>query len=110
MTSLSEPASKPKSDQKFEYTRGYMMLEPAHEQRSRLNDIQGTLALVQFLSIKDQAAFNRYRSACQYAVGEVGGQRTHDVGIDQYLARGEMHFQAITVDQFPSSEAAQKNL
>jgi hypothetical protein len=84
------------------------MLEPTHEQRSRLKDIQGSLTLVQFLSVKDQAAFDRYRAAFKNAVGGAGGRRTHDVRIDQYLAGGEMHFHAITVDQFPSGEAALK--
>jgi len=82
------------------------MLEPTNKQQSALNDIQGTLALVQFLAIKDQDAFSDYRSASERTVQKVGGQRTHGVHIDQYLAGGEMHYQTITVDVFPSNRAA----
>ena len=83
------------------------MLEPTIQQRSALKDIQGTFALVQFLAIKDQDAFDHYLSASKRTVQKVGGQRTHGVHVDQYLAGGEMGYQAITVDLFPSSEAAQ---
>ena len=84
------------------------MLEPTIQQRSALEDIQGTFALVQFLAIKDQDAFDHYRSASNRTVQKAGGQRTHGVHIDQVLAGGEMDYQAITVDIFPSNEAAQK--
>jgi len=82
------------------------MLEPTNEQRSALKDIQGALALVQFLAIKDQNAFDHYRSASKRTVQDIGGQRTHGVNIDQVLAGGEMNYQAITVDIFPSNGAA----
>jgi len=52
---------------------GVFMLEPTNEQRSALKDFQGTLALVQFLAIKDQDAFDHYRSASELAVQEAGG-------------------------------------
>jgi uncharacterized protein (DUF1330 family) len=84
------------------------MLEPTNEQRSAFKDVQGTLALVQFLAIKDRDAYNHYRSASERAVQDIGGQRTHGVNIDQVLAGGEMHYQSITVDIFPSNEAALK--
>ena len=83
------------------------MLEPSDKQRSALNDIQGTFALVQFLVIKDQDAFVHYRSSSERTVQKAGGQRTHCVHIDQYLAGGEMHYQVITVDLFPSNKTAQ---
>ncbi|MFA9402978.1 MAG: hypothetical protein ACERKY_07915 [Anaerolineales bacterium] len=83
------------------------MLEPSDKQRSALNDIQGTFALVQFLVIKDQDAFVHYRSSSERTVQKAGGQRTHCVHIDQYLAGGEMQYQVITVDLFPSNKAAQ---
>ena len=84
------------------------MLEPTIQQRSALNDIQGALALVQFLAIKDQDTFSHYRPASERIVQKVGGQRSHCVHIDQVLAGGEMHFQVITVDLFPSNMAAQQ--
>ena len=84
------------------------MLEPTIQQRSAFKDIQGTFALVQFLAIKDPGAFDHYRSASERTVQKAGGQRTHCVHIDQVLAGGEMGYQAITVDLFPSHEAALK--
>jgi len=89
-----------------EKATGALLLEPTNEQRSALKDIQGALALVQFLAIQDQDAFVHYLSVSSRTVQEVGGQRTHGVHIDQVLAGGEMPFQAITVDHFPSDQAA----
>jgi hypothetical protein len=82
------------------------MLEPTDNQRSNLDDLQGPLALVQFLAFKDLDAFDHYLSVSKRNIQEVGGQRTHSVRIDQYLAGGEMHYQAITVDIFPTNETA----
>ena len=84
------------------------MLEPSNNQRSALKDIRGTIALVQFLTIKDQNAFAHYRSTCERTVQKIGGQRTHCVHIDQVLAGGDMRYQFITVDLFPSNKAAQE--
>ncbi len=84
------------------------MLEPTIQQRSALKDIQGNLALVQFLAIKDQDVFSHYRLASERIVQIVGGQRSHCVNVDQVLAGGEMLYQVITVDLFPSNEAAQQ--
>lgn len=84
-----------------------MLLEPTHEQRARLQNLpQGQIALVQFLVRQDQTAFEQYLLASERAVKAQGGQRTHGVHIDQVLAGGDMPYQAITVDVFPSSEAA----
>ncbi len=84
-----------------------MTLEPTHEQRAWLQRLEpGTLALVQFLAIRDQSAFEQYRSTSERAVNTQGGQRTHGVHIDQYLAGGDMHYRAITVDLFPSQASA----
>jgi hypothetical protein len=82
------------------------MLEPSEKQRSELNGIQGPLALVQFLVIKDQDAFVHYRSASKRTVQKAGGQRRHSVSVDQILAGGEMPYKAITVDLFPNQETA----
>ena len=82
------------------------MLEPTARQRSAVADMQGTVALAQFLVIKDQDASAGYRSASKRAVQESGGRRTHDVQVDQVLAGGVMPYQAITVDLFPSGKAA----
>jgi len=84
-----------------------MATEPTIEQRTRFQNLpQDQLALVQFLSIKDQTTFVQYRTASERVVKAHGGQRTHDVQVDQILAGGEMPFQAITVDRFPSKNTA----
>ena len=82
------------------------MLEPTEKQRSALAELQGTVALAQFLVIKDQDAFGDYRSASKRAVHKAGGRRAHGVRVDQVLAGGRMPYQAITVDLFPSGKAA----
>jgi hypothetical protein len=84
-----------------------MIIEPTLEQRTQFQKLpQGQLALVQFISIKDQTPFAQYLQASARAVKAHSGQRTHHVQIDQILAGGEMPFQAITVDRFPSRESA----
>ena len=82
------------------------MLDPTARQRSAVADMQGTVALAQFLVIEDQDAFADYRSASERAVQDTGGQRAHGLQVDQVLAGGDMPYQAITVDRFPSGEAA----
>lgn len=84
-----------------------MMLEPTAEQRHRFQNVaQDPLALVQFLAIRDQSAFVKYRKASEDAVRGENGVRTHDVRIGQFLAGGEMAFLAITVDHFTANESA----
>lgn len=84
-----------------------MALEPTHEQSTHIQELApGKLALVQFMVIKDQDAFAHYRSASRKAVREAGGKRTHCLVVDQVLAGGEMPYQAIMVDVFPSPQAA----
>ena len=82
------------------------MLEPTENQRLALAELEGTVVLAQFLVIKDQGAFEGYRSASGRAAQASGGQRAHDLHVDQVLAGGEMPYGAITVDIFPSGEAA----
>jgi len=77
------------------------------EQRAQLEaSASHKPALVKLLTIKDQAAFEDYRSAPERSVREAGGQRTHDLWIDQILTGGELSYQTITVDVFPSNESA----
>jgi hypothetical protein len=84
-----------------------MTMEPTLEQRTRFqNLLHGQLALVQFHSIKNYDAYTQLRLASERRVKAQGGQRTHDVQVDQILAGGEMSFQAITVDRFSSPGAA----
>jgi len=84
-----------------------MALEPIHELSTQIQELApGKLALVQFMAINDQDAFSQYRSASKRAVRQAGGKRTHCVVVDQVLAGGEMPYQAIMVDVFPSPQAA----
>ena len=84
-----------------------MALEPTSQQLSQLQNLPpGELALAQFLAVKDPESFVHYRSASARAVENAGGQRTHDVHIDQFLAGGDMHYSALTVDVFPTPKIA----
>ena len=84
-----------------------MTIEPTLEQRKQFQNLpRGQLALVQFVSLNDISTFMQYNLASERTVEAQAGHRTHSVYIDQYLAGGQMHYQAITVDLFPSSEAA----
>jgi hypothetical protein len=81
-------------------------LEPTPEQRRILETSTGATTLVQFLSVQEHAAFDQYRAASEATVRENGGHRAYGVHIDQVLAGGEMPFQELVVDMFPSGEAA----
>jgi hypothetical protein len=84
-----------------------MTIEPTSEQRAHFQGLaQGEISLAQFLSLREQAVFDRYRAASERTLREVGGQRTHGVQIDQILAGGEMPFHKLVVDRFPSPEEA----
>ena len=84
-----------------------MIHEPTPAQRRQLQQIPaGRLALVQFLAVADPAAFAAYLPAAGRAVAGAGGRNSHAVHIDQVLAGGEMPYEAITVDAFPSGAAA----
>ena len=82
------------------------MLEPTDNQRSDLEDLQGPITLVQFHVVRNQSAFEHYRSASERAVIGGGGQCKYAAHIDQILAGGEMRYHIITVDLSPTSEAA----
>lgn len=82
------------------------MLGPTDRQREETKDLHGNIALVQFQVIQEQSEFEHYRSASGRAVIEAGGKRTHDMLVDQILAGGELKYQAITIDLFPSGQAA----
>ena len=81
-------------------------MEPTPEQRRILESSTRAITLVQFLSVQEQAAFDQYRAASEATVRENGGHRDYGVHIDQVLAGGEMPFQELVVDMFPSGEAA----
>ena len=84
-----------------------MTIEPTRQQRTQFQNLpHGQLALVNFLSIKDQSAYAHYIQASEREINTQSGHRTHHVQVDQFLAGGEMPFQAIAVDRFPSRESA----
>ena len=71
-----------------------------------LGEVNGPMALAQFLAVQEQAAFRSYRATSETVVRQKGGHRAYGVCIDQVLAGGEMPFQELAVDMFPSGEAA----
>ena len=83
-----------------------MALEPNSVQRDRMLSHEKTkLTLVQFLVGKDPAGFNEYFIQTRQAVLNEGGSRKHQLIIDQTLTGGELPYQFLTVDSFPSSQA-----
>jgi len=71
-----------------------------------LERISGAITLAQFLAVQDQEAFKRYQAVSEAVVREKGGHRAFGVHVDQVLAGGELPFQELAVDVFPSGEKA----
>ncbi len=83
-----------------------MALEPNSVQRDRMLSYGKTkLTLVQFLVGKDPATNKEYFTQTRQAVLAEGGKRAHQLFIDQTLTEGELPYQFLTVDSFPSSQA-----
>ena len=83
-----------------------MALEPNSVQRDHMLSHERTkLTLVQFLVGKDPAGVEEYFTHTRQAVLNEGGGREHQLIIDQTLTGGELPFQFLTVDSFPSSQA-----
>jgi len=83
-----------------------MALEPTSVQRDKmLSQGKNKLTLIQFLVSRDPAAAREYLRQTNSAVAGEGGTREHQLRIDQLLTKGEMPFQYLTVDKFPSSQA-----
>ena len=83
-----------------------MALEPSSIQRDRmLANGKTKLILVQFLVMKDMKVAHNYLSSTDQAVQNENGTRDHQLRIDQLVTGGEMPYQYLTVDSFPSSQA-----
>jgi len=83
-----------------------MALEPSSIQRDKmLAHGKKKLNLVQFLVIKEPGTAQEYLKITRQAVQKEGGSREHQLQIDQVITRGEMPYQFLTVDNFPSSQA-----
>ena len=83
-----------------------MALEPSSIQRDRMLAKGKTkLTLVQFLVMKDIKAAQEYLKITNQTVLKEGGTRDHQLWIDQLVTGGEMPYQYLTVDSFPSSQA-----
>ena len=83
-----------------------MAIEPTSIQRDKmLAQGKTKLTLVQFLVRKDPSTMEEYLALSQQATLAEGGSRDHQLKIDQLLTGGEMPYQYLTVDSYPSSEA-----
>ena len=83
-----------------------MALEPTSVQRDKmLAQGKNKLCLVQFLVLKDVGTEREYLSTSSQAVRKEAGAREHQLRIDHLITNGDMPFQYLTVDKFPSSEA-----
>ncbi len=83
-----------------------MAIEPTSIQRDRMLSFEKSkLTLVQFLTFKDLAFSLDYLNQSEQSVIKEGGSRAHQLIIDQVLAGGEMPYQYLIIDNFPSSLA-----
>jgi hypothetical protein len=83
-----------------------MALEPSSIQRDRmLAQGKTKLILVQFLVLKDLELVQDYLKTTSRAVQKEGGNREHQLKIDQVITAGESPYQYLTVDRFPSSQS-----
>ncbi len=83
-----------------------MAIEPTSIQRDKmLAQGKTKLTLVQFLVRKDPSTMEEYLALSQQATLAEGGSRDHQLKIDQLLTGGEMPYQYLTVDSYPSSDA-----
>ena len=83
-----------------------MVLEPSSVQRDRMLSHEKTkLTLIQFLIGKDRKALEDLLGATRKAVLVQGGNRDHQLLIDQVLSPGELTHRYLIVDSFPSSQA-----
>jgi hypothetical protein len=83
-----------------------MALEPTSVQRDRMLAFgKSKLSLVQFLVAENPQAIKDYLFQSQGIVQAEKGTRCHQLKIDLTLTKGDMPYQYITVDNFPSSQA-----
>ena len=83
-----------------------MALEPSSVQRDRMLARGKTkLILVQFLVVKDIGSVQDYLNVTKQIVEQEGGTRKHQLKIDQVITIGELPYQYLTVDRFPSSQS-----
>jgi hypothetical protein len=83
-----------------------MAIEPTSVQRDRmLAQGKTKLTLVQFLVMKELEATREYFSLTGHATLAEGGTRDHQLRINQLLTGGELPFQYLTVDSYPSSQS-----
>ena len=83
-----------------------MAIEPTSVQRDQMLSRGKTkLTLAQFLVMKDPEPIEQYLSETGRATVAEDGSRDHQLKVDQVLTGGEMPYQYLTVDSFPSSQA-----
>ena len=83
-----------------------MAIEPNSVQRDRmLAGGKTKLTLAQFLVFNDPPFDREYLETTRKSVSAEGGVRDHQFKIDQLLTGGELPYQYLIVDSFPSSQA-----
>ncbi len=82
-----------------------MAIEPTSIQRDQMLSRGKTkLTLAQFLVMKDPELIEQYLLETGRATVAEDGSRDHQLKVDQVLTGGEMLYQYLTVDSFPSSQ------
>ncbi|NQS91408.1 MAG: hypothetical protein HQ574_03280 [Chloroflexi bacterium] len=83
-----------------------MPIEPTSIQRDKMLVLdQKKRTLVQFLSGGNDSLLTEYLSLTRKATLDEGGERVFQTRIDQVLSGGELPFQYITVDSYPTSDS-----
>ncbi len=83
-----------------------MAIEPTSIQRDRmLAQGKTKLSLAQFLVVKDPGLIQEYLAATRNTTLAENGKRIHQLKIDQVVVGGELGYQYLTVDSYPSSQA-----
>lgn len=76
-------------------------------------DAAEPLALLRFLRVRDQAAFQRYLAGLDVELRASGGRRVYGGRVDQVFSTGgggEMEFDVHLVDEFPTRELCEESL
>lgn len=76
----------------------------------RTGDPTERLALVRLLAVRDVAAWPAHLAALDGAVRAAGGRRAYAGRVDTVLCGGEMRFDWLLIDEFPSRELTAESL
>ena len=86
---------------------------PDESEMQHSGDAAEPLALLRFLRVRDQDAFERYLTSLDVELRASGGRRVYGGRVDQVFSAGgggEMEFDVHLVDEFPTRELCEESL